>query len=99
MYICIVKQTIEYYINHGSHVFACFVDFTKAFYRVNYWKRFNQLLSDKVDLNFVHLLVFWYTDQQGYVRWRNVVSDHFLNGLIVQNKVYYHLIYLLGICA
>ena len=28
----------------------------------------------------MRLLVFWYTEQQGYVRWRNVVSDHFLIG-------------------
>ena len=75
-----VKQTIEYYTSHGSHFFACFVDFTKAFDRVNYWKLFNQLLSDGVDLIFVRLLVFWYTEQQGYVRWRNVISDFFLIG-------------------
>jgi len=35
-----VKQTIEYYINRGSHVFACFVTFSKAFDNVNYRKLF-----------------------------------------------------------
>jgi len=27
----IVKQSIDYYINRGSHVFVCFTDFSKAF--------------------------------------------------------------------
>ena len=60
----IVKRTIEYYVDRGSHVFATFIDFTKAFDRVNYWILFNQLLDDGVDLNSVHLLVYWYTNQQ-----------------------------------
>jgi len=50
-----VKQTIEYYINRG---FACFVDFSHVFDNVNYWKLFEQLLADGVELCFVHLLVF-----------------------------------------
>jgi len=34
---------IKYYVNWGSHVFVCFVDFSEAFDTVNYWKLFNQL--------------------------------------------------------
>jgi len=34
----VVKKTIDYYIDRGSHVFVCFVDFRKAFDCVNYWK-------------------------------------------------------------
>ena len=33
----IVKQSTEYYISGGSHVFVCFVDFCKVFDKVNYW--------------------------------------------------------------
>jgi len=55
---------IEYYVDRGSHVFATFIDFTKAFDRVNYWILFNQLLDDDVHFNFVRLLVYWYTNQQ-----------------------------------
>ena len=32
----VFKNTIDYYTGHGSHVFTCFIDFTKAFDRVNY---------------------------------------------------------------
>jgi len=63
----IVKRTIEYYVDRGSHVFATFIDFTKAFDRVNCWILFNQLLDDGVDLNYVRLLVYWYTNQQACV--------------------------------
>jgi len=42
----IIKQSIEYYINRGSHVFVCFIDFSKAF--DNYWILFKQLLDDGV---------------------------------------------------
>jgi len=27
----VFKQTVDYYVNRGSHVFACFIDFKKAF--------------------------------------------------------------------
>ena len=30
----VFKQTVDYYVNRGSHVFACFVDYTKAFMTV-----------------------------------------------------------------
>jgi len=43
-----IYHTTQHYVNRGSHVFACFVDYTKAFDCVNYWKLFNKLLDDKV---------------------------------------------------
>ena len=46
--LCTFKQTVDYYANRGSHVFACFIDYTKAFDCVNYWKLFNKLLDDKI---------------------------------------------------
>jgi len=33
----IVKRTIDYYLKRGSYVFTCFIDFSKAFDRVNFW--------------------------------------------------------------
>jgi len=37
---CIFVLTIGYYRCNGSHVFACFIDFSKAFDNVNYWLLF-----------------------------------------------------------
>jgi len=42
----ILKRTINYYTDRGSHVFCAFIDFSKAFDRVNYWHLFNKLLDD-----------------------------------------------------
>ena len=27
---CVVKKVVDYYISRGSHVFICFIDFTKV---------------------------------------------------------------------
>jgi len=53
----------------GSHVFTCFVDFSKAFDRVNYWKLFIKLLNDNVDYSIVRVLAYWYSNQECRVRW------------------------------
>ena len=76
----VFKRTVEYYINRGSHVFACFIDFTKAFDKVNYWKLFNKLLDDNVDSSLVRILIFWYSKQEICVRWHTVVSKQFTVG-------------------
>jgi len=73
----IVKQTVDYYINRGSHVFTCFVDFRKAFDTVNYWKLFNQLLDDGIDICLVQLLAYWYSHQEISVVWANSKSVPF----------------------
>jgi hypothetical protein len=66
--IGVFKQVVQYYKSRGSHVFSCFVDFTKAFDKINYWKLFNNLLDDGVDVNIVHLIAYWYSSQQLCVR-------------------------------
>jgi len=55
----VMKRTIDYYTERGSYVFCSFVDFSKAFDRVNYWKLFNKLLDDNVAYDVVKLLSFW----------------------------------------
>ena len=77
MYYNVLKNTIDYYRSNGSHVFACFIDFSKAFDSVNYWKLFTKLLNDKVDGKIVSILAFWYSNQECFVRWRNSVSGSF----------------------
>ena len=74
------KQTVNYYINNGSHVFACFIDFSKAFDKVNYWKLFNMLLDDNISKNIVKVLAFWYSVQEVCVRWQTNTSENFTIG-------------------
>ena len=73
----VVKQVVDYYTTRGSHVFACFVDFRKAFDSVNFWKLFNQLLDDNVDVCLVQLLAYWYSHQEICVAWAGCKSAPF----------------------
>jgi len=76
----VLKQTVSYYVSRGSHVLACFVDFSKAFDRVNYWKLFHQLLDDGIPASIVKFLAYWYSNQLAVVRWHNNVSAPFTIG-------------------
>jgi len=74
----ILKRTVDYYTNRGSHIFCCFLDFRKAFDRVNYWKLFDKLLDDGVNSKIVRTMMFWYSHQQMCVPWQSTVSSYFL---------------------
>ena len=70
-----MKKVINYYTSLGSHVFVCFVDFSKAFDKVNYWKLFNKSLDDDVDSYIVSLLAVWYSRRQACIQWKNTISS------------------------
>ena len=73
----VVKQAVDYYVSRGSHVFACFVDFRKAFDNVNCWKLFNYCWTmdvDGVDVGLVQLLAYWYPHREVTVVWLNTRS-------------------------
>jgi hypothetical protein len=76
----VLKRTVDYYTSRGSHVFTCFIDFSKAFDKVNYWKLFHMLLDDGVDVKIVRLLAYWYSKQKVCVRWNHTVSSFFSMG-------------------
>jgi len=42
----VLKRTVDYYTHRG--LFACFIDFSKAFDRVSFLKLFHKLLDDNV---------------------------------------------------
>ena len=69
----VLKRAVDYYTNRGCYVFACFVDYQKAFDTVNYWKLFLKLLNDGINNKIVKLLSIWHSQQVCYVRWQNVV--------------------------
>ena len=45
MCIYTMKNIIEYYRQHGSSVFTCFLDASKAFDRVNFWTIFDKMIK------------------------------------------------------
>ena len=73
----LLTEVLNYYRRNSSNVYSCFVDATKAFDRVNYWKLFNKLLLRGVDPNIVRILAFWYTNQTMSVKWNNCFSASF----------------------
>ncbi|XP_065677526.1 uncharacterized protein LOC136092873 [Hydra vulgaris] len=50
------KKTMQYYTSRGSHIFAWFIDFYKAFDSVNYWLLFQKLLDNGLPKKIVCLL-------------------------------------------
>ena len=84
------RVTEHYYINRGSHVFVCFIDFSKAFDKVNYWKLLNKLLDDNIDGNISHT---------GSPSRRNVLGgtlsyhNRLQLAVVLDKVVYYHLIF------
>ena len=72
-----LRKTIDHYRSGGSHVFVCFVDFTKAFDYVNYWKLFKKLIDLKLPASIVSLLAFWYANQSVCIKWKNILSAKF----------------------
>lgn len=77
MCVWALKNVIDYYTSRSSPVYLCFLDASKAFDRVNYWKLFRKLLDRNTPKYLVNLLVFWYSHQEFLVRWGNRMSGSF----------------------
>ena len=79
-------------------MFVCFIEFSKAFDKVNYWKLFRKLLDDGVNTSIVSLLAYWYTHQQACVLWMHMFSlVRSLLEMVLSKVVFYPLTCLLDI--
>jgi len=75
-----------------------FCRLTKAFDRVNYWKLFNQLLSDGVDVHLVKLLAYWYVNQDKSLSAGLALNpSHFMLVMVLSRVEFYLHTFLLGI--
>ena len=77
MCIYTLKQITDFYIQHGSPVYLCFLDASKAFDKINHWVLFRKLLDRQVPGIIVRILVVWYTKQNFYLRCNNCLSSPF----------------------
>ena len=50
MCIFSAKSIMKYYTEHGSLVFTCFLDASKAFDRINHWTLFRKMIDSKMPL-------------------------------------------------
>ena len=75
-----VKEIVKYYMNHGSKVYACFLDATKAFDRVQFDQLFSVLMDNGVLSVDLRLLLYQYVNQKCRAQWKSSKSEYFSVG-------------------
>ena len=73
----VLKETVNTFCDNGSYVFTCFVDLSKAFDTVNFWKLFSELKERGVAHNVVKLLAYSYGNEELRVAWQGLASEKF----------------------
>ena len=73
----VVKEIIAHYKARGSPVYACFVDASKAFDKINLGKLFTILIKRDISAIFIRLLLDSYLRQSINANWCNIQSDSF----------------------
>ena len=79
----VFKEVASHYNSKGSNVYACLVDASKAFDRVNYEKLFQLVLKRNLPGVIIRFLLDAYTRQYAYIKWEGEFSDviHMHNGV------------------
>lgn len=72
-----LKQTAKYFVNRGSTVYGCLLDYSQAFDRVSHSILFNKLRARGIPLVYLRLLVYQYARQVSAVQWNGVLSKPF----------------------
>jgi hypothetical protein len=75
--VFVMKEVINFYNSASSPVYACYIDASKAFDKVNNWILLNKLLDRKLPDCLVRLLMVWFTTQTFIVHWGNSYSASF----------------------
>ena len=73
-FVCIIGNLILFRLCKSLKKTTASIDFSKAFYRINY----KRVVTERwFDVCYVKLLAFWYSRQTVYVSWQNCVFDEF----------------------
>ena len=78
-----IKEVVSHYNVRGSNVFACLLDASKTFDRLNHGKLFQLLLNRNLPAVVVRFLLDSYTRQIAYTQWNSIKSNAIpmLNGV------------------
>ena len=77
-----VQETISHYLQGGSEVFCCLLDFSKAFDKVNFTQLFQKLVERSIPAIVLRLVLFIYLNQVCFIRWNSVESSSFRLGIV-----------------
>ena len=72
-----LKETINYYIDHGSKVYCSFLDASKAFDRLVHSGLFLKLIQRKTPRAFLDVLITWYQGLYCRVKWDGYLGEWF----------------------
>ena len=72
-----LKEAVNYYTSHGSNVYCSFLDASKAFDRLVHSGLFLKLLQRHIPMVFLNIIISWYSNLEGRVRWGDTLSDWF----------------------
>ena len=73
----VLKEIVDAYRALNGSIFACYLDASKAFDRVNHRVLFEKLVRRGVPGYIVRILIFWYSNQQMCVKWGKMFSRCF----------------------
>jgi hypothetical protein len=73
----VVNEVIEHFVSRKSPVYACLLDCTKAFDRLEYVRMFDVLLKKSLCPFVTRLLLCMYKQQTANVKWQNSLSQSF----------------------
>ena len=72
-----VIETVNYFTNRGSTVYACLLDYRKAFDFCNHVIMFKNLINRKINMVFIRLMITMYLHQSCYIKWQQARSYSF----------------------
>lgn len=75
--ILALKHTVNYYVKRKTPVYACFLDFSRAFDMVSYNRLWTKLEDAGVCPEVIKIFSYWYSNQANVVRWGNSYSDEY----------------------
>ena len=79
----VLTETVNYFVERNSNVYACLLDASKAFDKVHFGKLFMLLLNRNMPAVYLRLLLDSYSRQQMKAKWNNCLSTtfHVTNGV------------------
>ena len=83
--ICMVNETIQYYLQNASNVYATVLDAKQAFGIIGFCKLFrDMMIKRKIPSLVIRLIMEKYEKQSMAIRWNSEYSDSFgvSNGVI-----------------